>query len=95
MITDRFNNNSVKMVHEFEVVETKNNYTTNVNGLYGKLKKPVIKKILWGVEIKKPTAYRIYERYNSEGFLSATFRIWVFGDIEIYPNKHNVKTIAK
>lgn len=75
---------------EANVIETKNNYTidTTIGKEWG-IKKPIMKKILYGIEIQKPTAYRIYKNDN------LTSRTWVFGDLEINPSRRTVKKIAK
>jgi hypothetical protein len=48
-----------------------------------------MKKILYGVEIEKPTAYRIYTHENGIS------RTWVFGDLELNPGRFDVKKISK
>lgn len=78
------------LIFETTVVETKNNYT--IEGTIEKewrMKKPIIKKILYGVEIQKPTAYRIYTHKNGSN------RVWVFGELEINPSRFNLQKIAK
>jgi hypothetical protein len=79
-----------KMIFETEVVETKNNYTVSdtIEKVWS-VKKPIMKKTLYGVEIKKPTSYRIYQ---SE---MGSRRTWVFGDLEINPSRFNLNQIAK
>ena len=82
------------LIFETTVVETKNNYT--IEGTLEKVwgdamtKKPIMKKILYGVEIQKPTAYRIYTYENGN-----SVRTWVFGDLELNPNRFNLKKISK
>ena len=78
------------LIFETTVVETKNNYT--IEGTIEKefdMKKPIMKKILYGVEIEKPTAYRIYTHENGIS------RTWVFGDLELNPGRFNVKKVSK
>ena len=78
------------MVLEAKVIEKKNNYTiedTIINEW--DVNKPIIKKVLYGVEIQKPTAYRVYIDGDRK------FRTWVFGELEINPDRYNVQKIAK
>jgi hypothetical protein len=80
----------MRIIFETEVVETKNNYTIlNTIEKVWSIKKPIIKKILYGVEIKKPTSYRIYQTEIG------SYRTWVFGDLEINPSRFNICKIAK
>jgi hypothetical protein len=78
------------MIFETEVVETKNSYTVSstIEKVWS-VKKPIMKKTLYGVEVKKPTAYRIYQ----SGTCSR--RTWVFGDLEINPSRDTINKIAK
>lgn len=78
------------LILEAKVIETKNNYTIDITieKEWG-MKKPIMKKILYGIEIQKPTAYRIYQHEN------AFSRIWVFGNLEINPDRISVKNLAK
>jgi hypothetical protein len=48
-----------------------------------------LKKVMHGVKIKPPTCFRIY---NREG--GGMFRTWVFGDLELNPDKFSVKRIS-
>ena len=78
------------MVLEAKVIEKKNNYTiedTIINEW--DVNKPIIKKVLYGVEIQKPTAYRVYIDGDRK------FRTWVFGELETNPDRYNVQKIAK
>ncbi len=78
------------MIFETEVVETKNNYTvSNTIEKVFSVKKPIMKKILYGVEVEKPTSYRIYKTENG------SYRTWVFGDLEINPSRFNLEKITK
>lgn len=78
------------LILEAKVIENKNNYTIDrtITKEWG-MKKPIMKKILYGVEIKKPTAYRIYKCENY------SYRTWVFDNLEMNPNSSNVKKLAK
>lgn len=79
------------LILEAKVIETKNHYTidTNIEKVWNEIKKPIMKKTLYGVEIQKPTAYRIYKHENGH------FRVWVFGDLEINPIRFNVEKVSK
>lgn len=79
-----------KLIFETEVIETKNNYTVSdtIEKVWS-VKKPIMKKTLYGVEIKRPTFYRIYQSEN------LSRRTWVFGDLEINPSRFNLNKIAK
>jgi len=81
--------NTVNLIFETEVKETGNNYTTTSNLPQPWVKRPVMRKVLFGVEIQKPTSYRIYD------FGNVIKRTWVFGNIEINPDRFTVKTVAK
>ena len=78
------------LILEAQVIETKNHYTIDrtIENEWG-MKKPIMKKVLYGVKIKKPTAYRIYKHQ------SGASRTWVFGDLEINPCKGNLNKIAE
>ena len=78
------------LILEVKVIETKNHYTidSTIEKEWG-MKKPIMKKILYGIEIKKPSAYRIYRNGNS------SFRTWVFEDLEINPDRISAKQLAK
>lgn len=78
------------LILEANVIETKNSYTidTTIEKEWG-MKNPIMKKILYGIEIQKPTAYRIYNHENGSS------RTWVFGDLEINPDRRSVKKMAK
>ena len=80
----------MKKIFETTVKELKNHYTTDVDiTFYWNVKQPIIQKILFGVEIQKPSAYRIYETENG------TRRTWVFGDLELNPSRYNLDKIKK
>ena len=53
------------------------------------VKKPVMQKVIFGIEIQTPTSYRIY---SNGGMITRT---WVFGDLEINPDRYNVDQIKK
>ena len=48
-----------------------------------------MKKVIYGTEIQKPTAYRIYRHANGSR------RTWVFGELEINPDRRRVNQIKK
>ena len=76
------------LIFETAVIETKTSYTISGTKEMD-TKKPSIKKILFGVEIKKPTSFRIYKYKNGMG------RTWVFGDLEINPGRFDLDKISK
>jgi hypothetical protein len=79
-----------KLIFECKVKELKNHFT--IEGTIEKewgMKKPIMKKVLYGVEIKKPTSYRIYT------YPEGSRRTWVFDDLEINPAHWNVDKISK
>lgn len=69
----------------------KNSFTIEgeLSGFFGNMKKPSISKCLYGLNIQRPTSYRVYETTGG-----TTTRTWVFGDIEINPKRQNVKKVA-
>ena len=69
--------------------ETKNSYTINENlPLIFGATKPIIKKIIFGIEIKKPTSYKVYKSENS------IRRVWCFNNIELNPSRYNLDLIS-
>ena len=78
------------LVLETSIIELKNHYT--IEGTIEKewdMKKPIMKKVIYGTEIQKPTAYRIYRHANGSR------RTWVFGELEINPDRRRVNQIKK
>lgn len=78
------------LIFECKVKELKNHFT--IEGTIEKewgMKKPIMKKVLYGVQIKKPTSYRIYTHEHGSR------RTWVFDDLEINPVHWNVYKISK
>lgn len=82
--------NIMELVFEGTIKENKKTYTINeCMSNHWKMKRPIMKKILWGIEIKKPTSYRVYKSKNM------SFRTWVFGNLELNPRRHNIYKISK
>ena len=81
---------NAELIFQGTVKELKNTYTTLEQLPEPWVKKPVMKKVLYGIEIQKPTGYRIYRR---EGGISS--RTWVFGDLEVNPDRFNLSKVAK
>ncbi len=80
---------NTKLIFEGTIKVLKNTFTTVEQLPETWVKKPIMKKVIHGVEIQEPTGYRIYKC----GALSK--RIWVFGDLEINPDRHNVNKVEK
>lgn len=80
--------NSKKMIFEGTVKELKNHYTINetIKEVFGFVNAPIMKKVLYGFTIQKPTSYRVYEYYNEQGERKGSYRTWVFGEIETNPS---------
>ena len=80
-----------ELIFETEVIETKSHYTVSetIEKVWS-VKRPIMKKTLYGVEIKRPTSYRIYKFETG-----VSYRVWVFGDLEINPHRHSVQKVAK
>ena len=81
------------LLFESAVKELKNAYTTTETLPEPWSKKPIMKKVLYGVEIQKPTSFKCYEVKGKYG--TVLDRTWVFGDLEINPQSHDAKKVAK
>jgi len=62
-----------------DIKETKNHYTlaADIPQEHFGVKRPIIKKVLYGITIQKPIAYRIYNTKHENGG-ETTCRTWVF-----------------
>ena len=81
------------LLFETTVKELKNTYTTLESLPKPWNKNPKMKKVLYGVEIQKPTGFRCYEVEGNFG--TVLRRTWVFGDLEINPERHTVEQVSK
>jgi hypothetical protein len=82
---------NAELIFEGTVKELKNTYTIEEQLPEPWVKKPIMKKTLYGVEIKKPTGYRIYKFNNG----ISSCRTWVFGNLEINPNRFYLNKLKK
>lgn len=77
------------LTFESSIKINKNSFTTVDELPEPWVKKPIMQKVIFGREIQTPTSYRIY---NYSGMISRT---WVFGDLEINPDRFNIDQVKK
>ena len=81
------------LLFEATVKELKNTYTTIEMLPEPWNTKPIMKKVVYGVELQTPTSFRCYELQGENGIVLS--RTWVFGDLEINPQEHNAQEVSR
>lgn len=80
-----------KLIFETTITENKNAYCAKVPNIVG-VTKVTLKKILYKIELPKPTGFRVYQSESGTSFY------WVFGEVQqstSYFNKREAIEIAK